>query len=319
MNSVRPDRSGDAARVMVYREVVLPLVDSSTNSIGFNVGAYTAGGEPLSDFRLRRSGRIETTEPVFPKHCKRVQCASTYGGLIDFHFGHFMIETLSRQWYLMRVSNGPIIWHRQVPHELEPWQTEIFGLCRLAIGRFLFVSEAISASEIAVPEPAVVIDEYYTSFWSSSLDVFPFQSPLAGKKIWMSRSKMPADYGHVVQEIEIERRLSSLGWTIAHPHLMTNVTFLHLISDAETVSGFAASAYFILLLAKNCRAKIRMVDRGEWESLRCLSTTPSPKVWIKRSCVRSFSTFLGSGRKGRSNWSQSRASLSSSTVDVAAS
>jgi hypothetical protein len=35
-----------------------------------------------------------------------------------------------------------------------------------------------------------------------------------------------------------------------------------LISDAEIISGFAASAYFVLLLAKNCRAKIRMVDRG---------------------------------------------------------
>ena len=262
MSSVRSDRPGDAARVMVYREVVLPLVDSSTNSIGFNVGAYTSVGDPLSDFRLRRSGRIETIEPPFPAHSKRVEGHSTYGGVIDFHFGHFMIETLSRLWYLARVSYGPIIWHRQVPHDLEPWQREIFGLCGLDVARFFFVSEAVLADEIAIAEPAVVIDEYYTSFWSTSLDVFPFHSPLPGKKIWMSRSKMPADYGHVVQEVEIEQRLSSLGWTVVHPNLMTNVNFLHLISDAETISGFAASAYFVLLLAKNCRAKVRMVDRG---------------------------------------------------------
>ena len=262
MSGVRLSRLGDAARVTVYRDVILPVVDSSKNSIGFNVGAYTSSGEPLLDFRLRRSGRIETAEPEFPKHCQRIDYASTYGGLIDFHFGHFMIETMSRLWYLKRVSNGPIIWHRQIPHDLNPWQKEIFGLSGLDVGKFVFISEAILAKEIALPEPSVIIDESYLSYWSDSLGVFPFQLPLPSKKIWMSRSKMPADFGHVVQELEIEERLSSLGWTIIHPHLMSNVALLHLISDAEIISGFAASAYFVLLLAKNCRAKIRMVDRG---------------------------------------------------------
>ena len=262
MSGARIYRTGNAAQVTVYSEVVLPPVDSSDSFFGFNVGAYTVDGQPLPDFRLRRVGGIETGEPKFPERHKRIDLPTTYGGLIDFHFGHFMLETLARQWYLKRVTTGPIIWHLQIPHDLMSWQLELFRLCEIDVGRFLFVSEPLIAKEIALPEPGMVIDYSYHPLWAESLGVFPFQTPSAGKKIWMARSKMPANFGHVVQEIEIEEKLISLGWTIIHPHLMSNTALLYLISDAETVSGFAASAYFILLLTKNCQAKIRMVDRG---------------------------------------------------------
>jgi hypothetical protein len=108
----------------------------------------------------------------------------------------------------------------------------------------------------------MVIDYSYHSLWAEALGVFEFQAPSIGKKVWMSRSKMPAGFGHVVQELELEERLLLLGWTVIHPHLMSNTALLCLISDAETISGFAASAYFLLLLSKNCRAKVKMVDRG---------------------------------------------------------
>jgi hypothetical protein len=262
MSDAKIDRISNAATVTIYNEVVLPPVDSSDSFFGFNVGAYTASGQPLPDFRLRRVGGIETGDPKFPENCKRIDFSATYGGVIDFHFGHFMLETLARQWYLRRVTTGPIIWHRQIPHDLMPWQLEIFRLCELDVGRFIFISEPLIAKEIALPEPGMVIDYSYHPLWAEALGVFTFQAPSKGKKVWMSRSKMPAGFGHVVQELEIEQKLLSFGWTIIHPQLMSNVALLYFISDAETISGFAASAYFVLLLSRDCRAKIRMVDRG---------------------------------------------------------
>jgi hypothetical protein len=265
MSDARLERLGGAARVTVYSEVILPPVTGKTDYPGFNLGAYTSDGQPLVDFRLRRKDlteTIETVEPEFPETSKRMDVAATYGGMIDFHFGHFMLETLSRQWWLRRVTNGPIIWHRQVPWELQPWQAEIFGLCGLDIGRFAYVSEPIIAREIAVPEPGLVHAISYLPLWAEALGVFPFQPPSIRKRVWLSRSKLPAHFGHVEEELEIEEKLSSLGWKIVHPHLMSNVELLYFIADAETISGFAASAYFVLLLARDCRAKIRMVDRG---------------------------------------------------------
>lgn len=257
-----PQQSEAPAKVSVYRDVVIPPISPADNAFGFNVGAYTLSRVPITDFRLQRIGRVETVEPAFPINYSLIESPATYGGLIDFHFGHFMLETLSRQWWLRRVSYGPIIWHRQIPHDLMPWQIEIFALCGIDVGRFLYVSDPILIKEISVAEPGVIIDISYLPIWSDSMGIFPFHAPTPGKKVWMSRSRMPVDFGHVSQETEIEDQLTSLGWKIVHPHLMSNTELLYFISDAETISGFAASAYFLLLLSRNCKAKIRMVDRG---------------------------------------------------------
>lgn len=253
---------GNPIRINVYNEVIIPPTSSIDDHFGFTVGAYTLSGQPITDFRIHRIGGDVTVEPDLPTEYSRVDVPSTYGGLIDYHFGHFMLETLTRQWWLRRVTSGPIIWHRQIPLDIQPWQVEIFSLCGIDVGRFLYVTEPLLVKEISVPEPGLVLDLSYHPIWADSMGVFPFRDPTPGKKVWMSRAKLPQDFGHVSQEDEIEDQLISQGWKIVHPHLMTNTELLYFTSDAETISGFAASAYFYLLLSRNCRAKIRMVDRG---------------------------------------------------------
>lgn len=80
-------------------------VEPGTLPIRF--GAFHPDGTPIAGAALRRatSGNIWSE----PDHAAEVlEATAVYGGILLPHFGHFLLETLARYWFLRHVPDLPI-------------------------------------------------------------------------------------------------------------------------------------------------------------------------------------------------------------------
>ncbi len=243
-----------------YRDAVLTPAEHIADRFQFRFGGFAADGTPIDEFRLARHWGVSAPAP-FRNGTFVLAGDFIYGGFLDGHFGHFLLESLSRMWWLRRAPAAPILWHCWQT-ELSAWQRDIFALLGIATDRFRFVETPISVERIVVAAPGFQIGLRFHADQEAALAVVPFQAPIPGRKLWLSRSELPSDREHADGEIEIEGRLRARGWMIVHPQKLSLGAQLAVLRDSETIAGFAGSAFHLLILARDCRARLRIVTRN---------------------------------------------------------
>jgi hypothetical protein len=240
--------------------VMLPAVPVPDTAEGFLVGTYSLDGHLIPGFEFRRPKSIAKSPP-FQRARSRLRGSYLYGGLLIEHFGHFLIESLSRTWALTAHKQLPVVWQCFPKPKLVKWQIEIFKILGIDHRHFRLISRPSKVDTVILPDAGFILNDFVHPDQAEALAAFPFRAPLSGKRIWLSKSKLPPDKGKVLNEEEIEARLLARGWSILHPERVSVSEQLGILSDAETVAGFAGSAFHLLVLGKEVQTKVRIVRR----------------------------------------------------------
>ena len=110
---------------------LLPATQNATNSLRINIGAYRADHQPLEDVALVRNYG-KSAMPAYREATSWLDHHTAYGGFLDYHFGHFLLESLARGWFLKQSDAEKSVWLSLRP-ELSIWQKEIFELILEAV------------------------------------------------------------------------------------------------------------------------------------------------------------------------------------------
>ena len=146
----------DPLTVKAFGDVTcMPIERTPKDGLGMKFGAFSSDGMPLESFRLRRFYDM-SKEPDFQEADKYVDESATYGGVLFAHFGHFLLESLSRVWCHRELRTGSIIWHAQAD-KLRDWQEYIFWLLGVPVERFVYIKESTRFREIILPDPGFEI------------------------------------------------------------------------------------------------------------------------------------------------------------------
>ncbi|WP_137125365.1 glycosyltransferase 61 family protein [Roseomonas sp. HF4] len=254
-------------RARLHRQVLLSglLRPDATAEAGFL--ATFGDGRYVDDLYVRRAriswprlapGQVEGLED--PDDL-RLRCA--YGGVLFGHFGHFLIESLSRFWWLKSNPAMPVLWHAVVPRVL-PWQQEIFGLLGMAGVSMHLIARPLKVAQLVVPELGFVIQNQVSDAQARALGVVPFGRPDPSRRIWLSRSALPGRGGLTpVLERCLEERLRELGWHVLHPEALAVAEQLDALKGARTIAGIEGSAFHLLLLGRDIESQIRIVRRDD--------------------------------------------------------
>ena len=242
---------------------LFPAAFENASTFGFSVGGYTKDGQHIDDFRLERnwgkSGRAQYHEikvPPIASHCEGL-----YGGLLLPHYGHFLLESLSRVWALKTLrSDLPIIWHiLSGKPGLTSWQNEIFGLLGINVDRFVLARKPVHMQSIYVPSPGYKIQLWADPYHAKALCVVDTK-PVKGKKVWLSRSKLDEEAGKITNEDELEHELQAMGWLVIYPEQLSITEQIDAIKDAELLAGFEGSAFHTLMLV-NFHGRVKIFER----------------------------------------------------------
>lgn len=231
-----------------------------TASIHMSFSARLDDGTFIDALKLRRNYGSSGEAPAQTPEVRLKGCW-TYFGYLPGHFGDFLLEGLSRCWHLAEARPHQAICHAK-PRRFSGWQREILGILGFNWQQISIVDRPVWIEELVVPDPGVIRSKFIHPRLLDALAVRSFQRPRRGKKIWLSRTQVPLANGQVIGEHYLEAALSKHGWTIYHPELHSVTSQLETLSDAEVIAGIEGSAFHLLMLAKDIRARVRIIPRG---------------------------------------------------------
>lgn len=215
----------------------------------------TSDGQPIVAAQSRRrAGRWGNrtlgalTKPIEVAPNRQVDEEVIYLGWYFGHFGHFLLESLSRMWVLPELdSTLRVVFHTQrrpVPSGTTLRILEAFGV---PLDRILFLDSQTALRRVIIPEPL-----YELSHSAHELMPRPYRtiaasmvtgSDQSNQPIYLSRRLLPSGKRPIVGEYEMEEVLRENGFLIVHPETMTfedQVRMVNRHRDIYTSDGSAA-------------------------------------------------------------------------------
>jgi hypothetical protein len=261
----RRDRHGPAELGINWFDDVtlMPLGANADGGIGFRLGVFLADGTPIEAARHRR-GPVATPVPPLRRAEESWEGSFVYAGIMWDHFGHFLVEGLARAWSFAQVPGVPLLWHRRTPSDrLLPWQRDILRLIGQGEREHRVVARPLRVARLGVPDPGLVMWGYLHALQAEMLAQHGFGAPVAGRRIWLSRSGLSPGLARIEGEEAVEATLATLGWVILRPETMALAQQLAAIEAAEVIAGFEGSAFHILMLGRDIRARVVILLRRE--------------------------------------------------------
>lgn len=228
---------------------------------------YTIDGKRISESCCyRKKGRTKnaTQAPyqikIDPKTLPRVEQTLIYAGLIRHnHYGHFLLESTARLWYLYKNLDTPVVCHgisiRKSP--ITNYMDTFFQLLGFDKKRFLHFDEPVIIKRVIVPYPSFSFDaeafevhKFVTN--SAALKLFPEKEKsikTSSQPLYFSRRNLSTGFRSIINEDKLETILKSKGVAICYPEKLSLVEQIKLINKHEIIMGTKGSAFHGLLFS----------------------------------------------------------------------
>ena len=180
-----------------------------------------------------------------------------FGGYLFPHYGHFLLESLSRLASIQDTTETPLLFFARNTY-FARWQHDILAL--LGCKAPLYVPERpVRVAKLTFFEPECVVDHSISDRQLARLGVVDPLPDNLRRTIWVSRANCSG--GGLVNEQEIEQQLAKGGWEIYHPEAHSIAHQIQTLANASFVAGLDGSAFYTMLLARRVRARFAIVSR----------------------------------------------------------
>lgn len=263
-------------------------------------GVYS-GDIFLPETRLIRRSKIIIDQAEYCSKPRYGGKCAIYGGYLFGHFGHFLLESLSRLWAIPMLGAYPIVFPSSI-NALTPWQSKLLELLGLK-SDIKIIKLPTYYDELIVPSPGYQMADFFVKKHARYLEVQECNL-IPEKKIWLSRSSLKKENhpGDVVNEMDIEQGLELRGWDIVHPQEYDISQQLRMLSESNVLAGFVGSAFHALIFLKGYQGKINIINRPGWHEtkspIRNYNMIAETKKLDQKIHTLEYSPIYSGSRKG---------------------
>lgn len=167
-----------------------------------------------------------------------------YGNFFYKHWGHFIIDILSRLWYLLEDNSEnktKIAFTTMINDEstkIDGNYKEFFNLFGISDDRILLINKPTKFKKVIIPECSIYPGKYYTKEYikifekvSNSVQI-NYNIP---EKIYLSRSKFKKAREKEIGEKEIEKFFNNNGYYSISPEQMTLTEQIQFFRDSKEI------------------------------------------------------------------------------------
>ncbi len=172
-----------------------------------------------------------------------------YVGHLPPHFGHFILEGLSRLWFAAQHPELPIVWacrSEEPATGYTRWQRQLLEVLGVE-NEPIFLAEPWRFAKVHVPEAGYRIKDYFSEQLARFLAVYPARQREPGAKIWLSRAGVGSEHGSVYAT-RLDEQLAEHGWGVIHPERLPISKQLELLATASRVAAEEGSALHLVVL-----------------------------------------------------------------------
>ena len=197
-------------------------------------------------------GSLKSSYKFNPQDVKHQFGTVIYCGLLYKHFGHFLVESVSRLWYVLEhpEHNYPLVFLTEKNGTPCRQILDFFTLIGISRDRLLFIQEPTYFDKIIVPEQSTVLSGYYTSSF-----VLPYEKAAAAvtpqkfDKIYLSRRKFHGSV-QLLGEEKLEKIFRANGYKVIYPERLSLKEQIAYIRGAKAVASVMGSASHLMLFAR---------------------------------------------------------------------
>lgn len=245
-------------KIVFHRNAtVYPISDFNLQSREFNGGVLTEQGHHCPLSVQIKAGYINRLGDSLALPQKKVSGRFLYAGMMqNRHFGHFLIESLSRLWATTEISRL-----EGVVFILRSPQAEIAQFAKILIELFLqdipiyVVQEPTQFEKLVVSEQIcqarqgiLLKHDVFEPLFGKFRSAFQGQTTSYPNKVYVSRSKLNGNEGLVLAERILEKSLELEGYTVIHPQELSVNEQLNFYTNAEKLIFSDGSAFHLYVL-----------------------------------------------------------------------
>lgn len=255
--------------VLHQNSVVHPITSFDIPSRTFNGGVVTELGKVCKVGLHTKAGyKNELTSP-FSSQKSHVQGHFLYAGMLqNRHFGHFLIESLSRLWaikHLKRVD-GIVFILRSIEAPIASFVQALFELLLEDIPIYIAYEptrfEILAVpQQITSPHGVILNHSAFSSIFYNLREHVTVTSNKYPEKIYVSRSRLGVHEGRILGERHIEKTLSEHGYTIIHPQDLTVNEQLAFYANARQIIFADGSAIHLFVLVASAKQYVYIIWR----------------------------------------------------------
>jgi hypothetical protein len=262
-----PDGGWSGEIVTCAGALVVPPVTSRFRQ---EAGVFDGSGRYCQHAATWRNDRKMTIEPAeVPAARSEVSGRWLWAGLLFDHFGHFLVESVSRLWGLEHLDQqvDGICYipkrHRR-PAELHRFQADVFDA--FGIGMSVQVVRAPTRFEhLVVPGQAFGLGRMISGT-AKMRDAFHrrFGASISAKgpeRLYVSRSGLPTQQGGILGETALEQYLVAEGYEIFHPEAHPIATQIARYKAARQVIIADGSAGHLYAYVGRADQKVAYIPR----------------------------------------------------------
>ncbi len=244
---------------------VLPAIQDMNDLNHTFGGLITSDGQYVENSGIRRYGTWKYIYGKYDFDNNNVQYIDKdvyYIGMFIKHWGHFLLESTTRLWYLIHLNDEEKkkMTFVYFGTKLKKNYLEFFNLLGIHSDQLLYIDSPTKFKSVLVPDVASELTCFYTKEFNEVFDYIAAQVPADKyKKIYFTRTQF-CRTGDVSQnecrgEEEIEKIFRKNGYKIFAPEQLTLKKQIALIKGCQEFASLNSSNSHNLIFAnKDCRA-----------------------------------------------------------------
>ena len=221
---------------------------------------------------------IADTYPVNKDDIEFCDESVIFGGVLIGHFGHFILESMSRLWYVFENPNDNRSIIFIIAEGERKWFNDFFNLLGIS-NRIKFISKVTQFSHITIPEESVHSWSSYSSKY-----FIPYQkicsnihkdSTNTPKKVYLTHRQYKGPVAIVGEEI-FEKFYKNLGFEIVAPEKLSIKEQISLIANAEEIAcSMGSLAHFVMFMQATSRIHLLLRETHQVVKPVCLQLAAS--------------------------------------------
>lgn len=217
---------------------------------------------PLSGFETRIYHAYPFENPVY-KDEKVVYC-----GYLVNHWGHFLVEAVTRLWYVLEqdptIDRYVFFFDENLEREIKGNYKEFFELLKIW-DKVEVVNTPTTYREVIVPEPAFFCMRYYSPKFLEMFDFMVSNVQIDSswptyEKIFFTRSSFAKDNNYDFGLEALDSFYRNNGFHLLAPETVTLSQMIHMIRSASQIATISGSVHHNMLFGKNGQ-KLTIIER----------------------------------------------------------
>ncbi|MCP1539010.1 glycosyltransferase 61 family protein [Methylorubrum extorquens] len=246
-------------------------------------GLFTPDGdivEAAMSERVLYNQKVEPAERFDYSSAARDEQRYIYCGYFNCHFGHFLIDTLSRLWRGKGDGQAKLLFHCDIA--VQSWfgtpHIKLFlDALRIGPGDVAVLTEPARLSNVVIPKTSLSAQRYiHRAYHQLCRDIADRLGAgdgraVEGQNVYLSRSRLKIGTGACLNESRLEKEFDRLGFAIVHPEELSLPDQIATMRAARSIVGLAGSAFHLtafcggkriaaLVMNNSVNANFKLID-----------------------------------------------------------